>query len=115
VFPAYSELKQRSNSRFALSSMLSFSIDATVYIVLSFSTVLLFGTHLKEDMLDNMVQLGGFLSPILRVLFSLLLILDIPFMFFATKEQSLVLHDEIVNRSISKSCERAKKENESEG
>ena len=86
VLPAYSELKDKSNSRFAMASIMSFSIDATVYIWLSLAAIFLFGTHLKEDMLDNMVQLGGVISPVLRILFSLILVLDIPFMFFATKE-----------------------------
>ena len=106
VLPAYSELKDKSNSRFAMASIMSFSIDATVYIWLSLAAIFLFGPHLKEDMLDNMVQLGGVISPVLRILFSLILVLDIPFMFFATKEQSLVLHDEFVNRSISRHCDK---------
>lgn len=89
-----------------MASIMSFSIDATVYIWLSLAAIFLFGPHLKEDMLDNMVQLGGVISPMLRILFSLILVLDIPFMFFATKEQSLVMHDELVNRSISRHCDR---------
>ena len=37
----------------------------------------------------------------IRAIFVLLLIFDVPFLFFATKEQSLVMHDELVNGSLS--------------
>ncbi len=101
VFPAYNELSGRSDKKFAAASIMSFSIDAVCYTLVSLLGILLFGEHLKEDLMDNLATREGFLSPILRIFFSVILILNVPFMFYATKEQSLVFHDEIVNRTVS--------------
>ncbi len=101
VFPAYNELEGRSDKKFSSASIMSFTIDAVCYTLVSMLGILLFGEHLKEDLMDNLATRGGFLSPILRIFFSVILILNVPFMFYATKEQSLVFHDEIVNRTVS--------------
>lgn len=44
VFPAFSELKNRSNSRFAVSSILSVSIETIAYMATALLAILLFGT-----------------------------------------------------------------------
>lgn len=105
VYPAYSELENRTPERFAAVSKLSFTLDAISYAAVSILGVLLFGELLKEDIMDNMAQRDGKLSPIIRTLFTIVLVLTLPFIFQATKLQSLVLHDEIVNRSISQKVE----------
>lgn len=70
--------------------------------------VVMFGPdNLKPDMLENMAMREGSLSLVIRGIFSLLLIFDVPFIFFATKEQSLVLHDELVNKSLSRLTEES--------
>ena len=68
-----------------------------------FIAILMFGPdELKPDILQNIAKHEGSLSVLIRVVFIVLLILDVPFLFYATKEQSLVMHNEIVNRSISR-------------
>ena len=102
VFPAYVELKNRNEARFAKSSLWSIIIETMTYMVTGFTAILMFGPNdIKPDILENMAQRDGMLSVLIRVIFCLLLIFDVPFLFFATKEQSLVLHDEIVNHSLS--------------
>ena len=44
VFPAFSELKNRSNARFAISSILSVTIETIAYMATAFLAILLFGT-----------------------------------------------------------------------
>lgn len=85
VFPAYSELENRTPERFAEVSKLSFTLDAISYTIVSILGVLLFGELLKEDIMDNMAQRDGMLSPILRTLFTIVLVLTLPFIFQATK------------------------------
>ena len=87
VFPAFSELKNRSNARFAYSSILSVIIETVAYMATALLAILLFGTQgIKPDMLDNMAERPGSMSVILRFVFCILLIFDVPFLFFATKE-----------------------------
>ena len=102
VFPAYVELKNRNSARFAKSSLWSIIFETMTYLITGFTAILMFGPNdIKPDMLENMAQRDGMLSVVIRLVFCLLLIFDVPFLFFATKEQSLVLHDEIVNNSLS--------------
>ena len=103
VFPAFTELKNRSNERFAKASIVSVVIETAAYLLIGLTAILMFGPdQLKPDVLDNLATRPGTLSIAIRLVFCLLLIFDVPFLFFATKEQSLVLHDELINHSISK-------------
>lgn len=98
VFPAYTELQNRTNFRFGQASIQSILIETFMYISIGVIAVLMFGPeNVKQDMLENMALRGGAISLSIRGIFCLVLIFDIPFIFFATKEQSLVLHDEILN------------------
>ena len=103
VYPAYSELQDRTNQRFNKASAFSHTFEAVSYSLVGFIAILMFAPDvIKPDMLENMAKHTGVISVLIRLIFMLLLILDIPFIFYATKEQSLVMHDELVNRSISK-------------
>ena len=98
VFPAYTELQNRTNFRFGQASIQSILIETFMYISIGVIAVLMFGPeNVKQDMLENMALRSGAISLSIRGIFCLVLIFDIPFIFFATKEQSLVLHDEILN------------------
>ena len=60
VFPAFTELKNRSNERFAISSILSVVIETVAYMATAFIAILLFGVNgIKPDMLDNMAERPG--------------------------------------------------------
>ena len=108
VFPAYTELRNRSNFRFAQASIQSILIETFMYVAIGMMAILMFGPdEVKPDILENMALRSGAISLSIRGIFCLVLILDIPFIFFATKEQSLVLHDEIVNQSFSRLTDKA--------
>ena len=87
VFPAFTELKSRSNARFSVSSIISVVIETVAYMATALIAILLFGTNgIKPDMLDNMAGRPGYTSVLLRLVFCILLIFDVPFLIFATKE-----------------------------
>ena len=87
VLPAYIELKNRSNFRFAQSSIWSILIETFLYLGIVLIAILMFGPgNIKPDILENMAMREGSLSLVIRGIFSLLLIFDVPFIFFATKE-----------------------------
>ena len=103
VFPAYLELRDRSNERFAQASASSVTIEAIFFIFIGFFGLILLGpAPIKADFLKNIAERPGKVSFFIRFLFCLLIMLDMPFMYMATKEQGLVIHDEIVNNSLSK-------------
>ena len=89
-----------------MASIWSILTETFVYLTTGFAVVLMFGLdNLKPDMLDNMAERNDTTSLAIRVIFCLLLIFDVPFLFFATKEQSLVFHDELVNQSLSRNTD----------
>jgi len=96
-------MKNRSNTRFSYASIWSILVETFAYIFIGIVAILMFGPEdIKPDMLENLAERPGAFSLLIRAIFCLLLIFDIPFIFYATKVQSLVLHDEIVNRSLSR-------------
>lgn len=106
VFPAFAELKNRTNARFSVASGWSHLVETFAYISIGLIAIVMFGPEsIKPDMLENLAERPGFFSLLTRAIFCLLLIFDVPFLFFATKVQSLVLHNEVVNQSIEKQME----------
>mmetsp|Transcript_14851 Transcript_14851/g.18604 ORF Transcript_14851/g.18604 Transcript_14851/m.18604 type:complete len:164 (+) Transcript_14851:679-1170(+) len=102
VFPAYKELENRSNERFSRASMISILIETVFYLAMSLMAYLMLGPgDISDDFLRNYALRPGIVSVAMRFLFCVLVVLDMPFMYIATKEQSLVMHDEIVNKSVS--------------
>ena len=109
VFEAFNELKNKSNSRFSRSSVGSVVIESIFYLSIGFMGILMFGPgEIKDDFLKNLAERPGAVSIAMRFLFCILILLDTPYMYMATKEQGLVIHDEIVNSSVSRRVERIK-------
>jgi len=87
VFPAYSEMKNRSNSRFSEASASSIVMQTIFYICIGFAGVLMLGPNdINEDFLKHIANRPGAVSVALRFLFCLLIILDMPFMYISVKE-----------------------------
>ena len=95
VFPAYTELDNRSNSRFAWSSAISIVIYTVALISTGIVSVLLFGKELKPDLLDNVATRKSGVSIFLRCVYCLILLFHLPYIFFTVKEYTLVMYDEI--------------------
>jgi amino acid permease len=106
VFPAYSSLQDRSTSRFATSALLTNSICAAIYLLLSIISLLLFGDSVEANIIRNMATRPGRASFCLRSVFCLLLLSHIPYVFHPLKEAAIVFSTEYQNRSISEGLEQ---------
>ena len=105
VFPTYVELEKRSTSRYATVSKISTTIYTMAYLATAAAGVLLFGTKIQPDILTNIAKITGKVSIFIRLSYSFLMLLHIPYFFFSIKEYVLVLFDEVMNRSMSQHLE----------
>ena len=101
VFPAFSEMHNKTNDRFAVASFLSIVIYTVAVVGTVLIAILLFGKNLKPDLLENIARRAGGLSVFIRLVYCLLLLFHLPFIFFTVKEYTLVMYDEFFNRSLS--------------
>jgi hypothetical protein len=76
-----------------------------IYMIVVFCAVYLFGTLTLPTFLDSMAVNPNWIGYVLRFTFIILIAFHIPFIFFACKENFLVIVDEIMKRSISKSLD----------
>lgn len=107
MFQAYQELKNRSNSRFSKANIGSIVIETAFYIFIGFLGILMLGPgEIKDDFLKHIAERPGGFSVAMRFLFCVLIVLDMPYIYMATKEQGLVIHDEVANGSLSRRTER---------
>jgi len=105
VFPAYTELENRSNSRFLVSSMWSLIIYTTAMISTGIIAVLLFGKTVKTDLLENIGARSSGLSIFIRIIYCLILLFHLPYIFFALKEYVLVLYEELTVNKLTLNLE----------
>ena len=110
VFPAYVELEKRSNSRFAKSSAIALTIYSVALILTGIVAVFLFGKALKPDLLDNLATKSSGVSVFLRTVYCFILLFHLPYIFFTLKEYTLVMYDEIMNKSLSTQLELKNRE-----
>lgn len=101
VLPAFTELKERSNERFAMVSMISASLYSIAFLTLGITGVLMFGDKVKSDFLLNLSERHGSISVFCRASYIFVLMFHIPYYFFAVKEYMLVIYDEIDTRTLS--------------
>ena len=101
VFPTYVELEKRSSERYAWSSIWATLIYSVAFLMVSICGLLLFGSSLKADFLQNIATKEGSISIFLRSTYCLVLLFHIPYFFFSIKEYTLVIFDEIANKSLS--------------
>ena len=66
----------------------------------------MFGELIESDLLINISHRPGSVSIFLRIAYSLILLLHLPYYFFTVKEYILVMVDEVFNRSMSSSLEQ---------
>jgi len=74
-----------------------------VYSLFSVVCLLMFGSALSQDVLDNVdKERGNWETYFLRFVFLIVLVCHIPFVFFTGKEALLMIIDEVDRKSISK-------------
>lgn len=101
VFPAYVELENRSNNRFEKVNILTLAIYSVALILTGIFAVLIFGSSLKTDLLENMATQSGALSIMIRGIYTGILLLHLPYIFFTLKEYTLVMYEELTSRTLS--------------
>jgi hypothetical protein len=81
-------------------------IVTTLYFIISYSSIFLFGKTIKSPVTDNVNDEDNhWESYLLRVLFMIVIACHVPFIFFSGKESLLIIIDEIDRRSISQTLE----------
>lgn len=101
VFPTFNELEKRSNDRFCRVSFFSTLIYTIGFIIVGVCGLLLFGSEIKPDLLENVGKRPGIISIFIRISYCAVLLIQIPYYAFTVKEYTLVMLDEILNRSLS--------------
>lgn len=101
VFPAYVELENRTNRRFLWASFWSIIIYSTALVATGFIAVYMFGSQVRPDLLDNISTKAGSVSVMVRTIYCFVLLFHLPYIFYTTKEYTLVLYDEITTKSLS--------------
>lgn len=101
VFPAYVELERRTNERFEKATLISLLIYSLALIVTGLSSVFIFGSTLKPDLLDSFATRTGSLSIMIRFIYCAILAFHLPYIFFAIKEYALVMYEEIQSQTMS--------------
>ena len=106
IFPAYVELQKRSTEKFLVSAGWSIAVCCFAYLCMGMFCVGIFGHNIDSDLLLSFGTLPGGVSIFLRLVFSILLMIHIPFVFMPTREFALVIHDEIMRKSLSSHLEK---------
>ncbi len=101
VSPAYVELENRSNERFQKVNFLTLAIYCGALVLTGISASLIFGKELKADLLINIATQPGALSIIIRGIYTGILLLHLPYIFFSLKEYTLVMYEEMSSRTLS--------------
>ena len=101
VFPTYTELERKSTERFSTVSIISVVLLSTAYLATAVCGLLIFGAATTPDLLENVATKNGQVSLIIRLAYIVVLLFHIPYVFFAVKEYSLVMYDELQNRCLS--------------
>ena len=113
LFPIFSELQNKTNSECQKGFGLATFLVGSLYVLLAFITIFMFGSTVDSSMLTDVGQechTGDGTCPwesiCLRVMFLVVLACHIPFIFFSGKEGLLIIIDELDRRSISEALEK---------
>ena len=94
-------MEKRSNAKFVKASAYALLICCVAYVAMGLICMSMFGAKTESDVMLNFASKPGVVSITVRLIFSAMLLIHIPFLIFPTKEIALVLHDEVVNKSLS--------------
>jgi len=110
VFPAYSELQNKSNWRMEQVSFYALIIYSMAVIVTGLVGAMMYGSSIDADLLINLGSSKSGLSIFLRVLYSIILFCHLPFFFFVMKEYVLVIYEELAGDGLISHLEEKLKE-----
>ena len=105
-FSTYISLKNRNNTEAMKAIHLTLIFGLIAYIPVSFVGIYLFGDTIDKDLFNNIGSAqANLLSYLMRLAFLIVIAAHIPFIFFASKENVLVIIDELNNKTFSRFLE----------
>ena len=99
-------MKSRSNKKGFYAAILALVFCFITYNGFSFMAYNTYGDDLKPSIFENIKEENDLLSFVLRAIFLLIFLCNIPFVFFPGKECLLTLIMEIKERKVSKALEK---------
>ena len=78
-------------------------MTVVIYIAVGFVSLYMFGSSIHTNVLDNVNEETDATSYVIRVAFLIVLACHIPYIFFSGKESLLIILDEVMRNSMSKS------------
>ena len=97
-FSIYGSLKEKSERNGIKITICALLFTFTVYQVVSFAAIYVYGFEIKTDVLNNVGDEGGVLSFFLQALFLLITAMNIPVGFFVGKQALLNIINEVRRR-----------------
>lgn len=90
-FPIYNALKKKSYRNGIKFATYSMGFSFMIYVLIMFTGLYNFGTHIEGDVLINVSRLSAWESYVIRTIFLLIMVTHTPFTFFLGKESVLCL------------------------
>ena len=78
-------------------------LTTTIYLMIGFLAIKLFGPNIETNILLNIDGNVGFSSLFMRIVFLGVIICHVPYTFLCGKEGTCIVVDEFINKTMSKS------------
>ena len=100
-FPIYQALENKSNAKVIKATVIAQAFCAFVYIVFSFLAVSIYQDRVEPSIFQNLQKEDTLDSILIRVIFLLIFLGNIPFVFLSGKEALLMMIEELQTRTLS--------------
>jgi len=101
-FPTYNNMRDTSNEGALKATALSIFFSMIIYLVISYLSIIMFGSDIYPNILDNISEYQGETTAlILSVMFLIVIGCHIPFIFFGGKDCALNLYNELSKKQLS--------------
>lgn len=106
LFPVYIAIEDRNNVKGTIAAVKALSFCVVVYIGFSYLAYHSYEDQIFPSIFDNIKTELNLPSYVIRIMFLIIFICNIPFIFLPGKECALVIIEEIRNYSMSKNLMR---------
>lgn len=108
LFSTFKSLRTKTNKNAMVCVSGAISLSMVIYLLVGVLAMLMYGSSIQSNMLDNIDDTDNWESYMLRGAFLIVVSCHIPFIFFAGKESFLNMYFEAKSRSISRVLEMKK-------
>lgn len=107
LFSTFQSLEDKNNSNGLKAATATIVLTFSIYAISSIPSLFIYGSNIHNNLIINIgEEKSSFTSILLRIEYIIVIGCHIPYFFFATKESMLIIIDEFMNRSISKSLQQ---------